>query len=479
LKKNHTDHFVAINMFLNCIYHYNVEDHENLLKALKEGTLSTKHTDEDIRDLRGTKAFRQRYDKYLRKEIRPPTIMCGMLDDWFDRFKCTASEGSRPGRGRRDPRTGETLFTSDTKEAIRLAKVNAKHLQDPLPIQQMYYVIEPNPNAPHQLKECMSRRGESSLESFHLMLAHFGNTGMRTTLADNLNLTGTARHNIAIRHRLRLTTLTQGSRKKIPAAYEGLVSFFNHSELAYINSLATKTGTSPQNLPFQHVEKLAPDNGERFFSEYITWMNETKPQYDLQSRCICKVCSNTLTSRIEQQPQQQTTNEGEQTLMPRSNPTPEESIINKPTAASSPKINSANTTVHQANASVQPKEQVLVRIQQHQQQQQKCQQHQHQVPIQPHPCVPIPPYPTPMMGTGYYTPMPTFFSPHQPWTATNNPFTGHTPNTPVFCCGSYRQWHNTAGRRGRPPHDDHCHPERRRRSNKEKNRRDDHCFRLV
>lgn len=61
-------------------------------------------------------------------------------------------------------------------------------------------------------------------------------------------------------------------------AIEDLVSFFNHSELAYINSFAAQAGMSPQDLLFQHVEKLPPDNGERFFSEYITWMNETKPQ---------------------------------------------------------------------------------------------------------------------------------------------------------------------------------------------------------
>lgn len=161
-------------------------------------------------------------------------------------------------------------------------------------------------------------------------------------------------------------------------------------------------------------------------------MKPSHRQYDLQSRCICKVCSNTLTLRIEQQPQQQTTNDGGQTLMHHSYPPTEDSIINQPTAASSPTY-SANTTAHQANASVQPNNQVLV-ITPQQQQPQPQQPHQyqhHQVPIQQHPSVPIP-HLTPMMGMGYYTHVPTFFSPYQPWLAATNPFTSHTPHIPVF-----------------------------------------------
>ena len=199
LKKNHVDHYHAVNLLLSCIYHYNDEDHKLLLKALKEGTLSTKYTDDEIAKLKSTKVFKQRYDKYLRKEIRPPNVMCGMLDDWFDQFKCSSSsDSSRPARGRKDPITGDTLFTSDTKGTVEECKKKSIHLQDPLPLDQMYNVIQPSPNAPHQLKEYLSRRGESCLESFHLMLAHFGNCGMLTSLADNLNLTGTARHNLAI-----------------------------------------------------------------------------------------------------------------------------------------------------------------------------------------------------------------------------------------------------------------------------------------
>ena len=93
LKKKHVDHYTAITRLTNCIYHYNVTDYENLLKALKEGTLSgVKYSDSEINDLKNTRVFKQRYDKYLRKEIRPPHTMRNMLDDWFDAFKCTSSD---------------------------------------------------------------------------------------------------------------------------------------------------------------------------------------------------------------------------------------------------------------------------------------------------------------------------------------------------------------------------------------------------
>ena len=123
------------------------------------------------------------------------------LDIWFATYKCSTSNNTDSpfeARGRRDPVTKETLFTSNTKEAVNNCKEKAKFLQDPLPLEQMYYTIDANPNSVHGLREYLARRGESTLEAFHLSLAHFGNNGMRDSLADNLNLTGTARHNISI-----------------------------------------------------------------------------------------------------------------------------------------------------------------------------------------------------------------------------------------------------------------------------------------
>jgi len=454
LKKNHIDHFQSITSLLNCIYTYNHDDHENLLRALKEGSLNaTKYTDDDIQDLKGSKLFRQRYDKYLRKEIRPPNVLCSMLDDWFDRFKCSSSSGdsSRPARGRKDPMTDETLFSSDTKGTVEECKKKAPYIQDPLPIEEMYDLINPSVNSPHQLKEYISRRGESCLESFHLMLAHFGNCGMRASLADNLNLTGTARFNLAVRQKRTLIALTaeNPTRKKIPSAYESVVSFFNHSELAHINTIAIAAGVSPNNLPFTRVEPLQKDNGERFFSEYLKWMKDAKPRYDNLCRCLCADCGIKPTvaeAELEMLSHCYPNNQGydgpedelqQQQTQPRNNNSPD-----IPTLA----------TVHQ-QTSVQPRELVgdnrVVRVVEQQQQQQlvpviqtqaviQTQSHQHHHHPQ-----------SPMM---YYQPMTNLFTPY-PWIATH-PIT--TPTTPSYCCSRYRAWHNTPGRRGRPPHSDHC-----------------------
>jgi len=436
--------------------------------------VNLKHSDEDTRALKATKAFRQRCDRCLRKEIRPPHIMSHMLDDWFDRFKCTASDNSRPAKGRCDPVTGETLFSPETKEAIRLAKVNAKCLQDPLPLDQMHFVIEPNPNSQHQLKECMSRRGESSLESFHLMLAHFGNCGMRTSLVDNLNLVGTARCNMTIRHKLRLTSLTQGSRKKTPAAFECVVSYFNHSELEHINSIASATGTSPLNLPFKNVEKLPADNGERFFSECIAWMNETKPRCDSQNRCLCEVCHAVQTKKMEAPVQQlkQSTKKPTQPVVapPVVDPAATPINGNEPTATNKPASNSSTTdTAHKAATNVHPQKQVLMQPQP----QPQPHQHQHnhqgltiQPPSQQHQCAPQP------LMMGHWSPMPQLFNAYPPWITTQ--CTTTTPAT--FCCSRHRHWCNAAGRRGRPPHDGHC---QRTGGMSEKNRHDNPSWQAI
>lgn len=129
--------------------------------------------------------------------------MVQMIADWFVRFKVTASEGSRPGRGRLDPRTQMTLFKPETKNAVDECKKKAEHLADPLPIQDMYFTVPANPNSPHQLPQYLSRRVESKLEYFHDNLSHFANCGMRSSLCDNLNLCGMARYNLAMRHKLR------------------------------------------------------------------------------------------------------------------------------------------------------------------------------------------------------------------------------------------------------------------------------------
>jgi len=405
LRKWHIDYFVAINGILDAIYFYNQLDYEALLIALKDGTLNGKtHSEEEIADLKATRLFRQRYGKYLRKEIRPPHIMRTMLDQWFVRYKCTASEGSLPAMGRLDPLTKETLFTPDTKPAIENCKDKCQYLQDPLPLEEMYDTIKPSPNSRHGLTECLSRRGESNLESFHLLLAHFGNNGMRASLADNLNLTGTARYNLQVRHKLRLSRKPQETRAMLPSSWETIVPYCNHSELAFVNDLAVKAGVV---IPFAEVEPLIKDNGERFFSEYLSWLRKEKPKQDVDGLCLCSTCTPTGT-------------------IP--------SMIND-------RVDVQPTPIH-IQGSVAPSNVPARR------------QTETETPL------PIPTLTSPPRIPTVSRPQPILLPIcQQPFTFWCHPFFSTTPLWPQ-CCRKYNEYCSRIDRRGRPPHDLRC-PNRR------------------
>ena len=302
LRKKHIDYHEAVGSLLAAIYSYDSADYEKLLSALKDGSLSAsnkKHSAADIADLKGTKVFRDRYGKFLRKSLWPPETMVQNLDDWFCRYKVTASDpiGGRPAEGRLDPIHGVPLFTHETKEAVENCKEKAKFLTDPFPLEDMYDRILPSPNSQHNLTEYLSRRGESKLEAFHDRFAHFANSGMRNSLADNLNLMGTARYNLAIRYKRTLIVDNNNNktrrapiidRRTIPGAWEKVLPFHNHSELAYVNRMAAALNLPD---PFPYAEPLPKDNGERFFSEYLTIYKPATLPYDDDDICICVDCN--------------------------------------------------------------------------------------------------------------------------------------------------------------------------------------------
>ena len=94
----------------------------------------------------------------------------------------------------------------------------------------MYDKILPNPNSKHGLTEYLSKRGESKLESFHDRQANFANSGMRNSLADNLNLMGTARCNLAICHK------------------RGLIAVANDENPTWCQMTTTTNATSVEDL---------------------------------------------------------------------------------------------------------------------------------------------------------------------------------------------------------------------------------------
>ena len=116
---------------------------------------------------------------------------------------------------------------------------------------------------------------------------------MKESLADNLNLTGTCRHNLDIRHKIALSRLgpdEQEGRAKTPAGWEQIVPYYNHTELQWINSLAAAADCTK--LPFQKVEELPQDNGEVFFTEYLRWYKRDSPgQDDKTDLCLCCECT--------------------------------------------------------------------------------------------------------------------------------------------------------------------------------------------
>ena len=393
LRKKHLDYNKSVAALLHCLYYYNDSDYNNLILALKNGTLSStgaKLTDEDIEELKGTRLFRVRYGKYLRKEIRSAEVIRHMLENWFNAYKCSSSDiYNRPAGGRLDPITQQPLFTPETRDNWMSCKDKAEYLQDPLPLDEMYYTIPPNPNSSHQLNEYLSRRGESSLESFHGILAHFANCGMRNSLADNLNLTGTARFNLGIRNKLRLlSTTTREQRKKMPGSWETVTPYFNHSELAWVNSLAKDCGIT-EKIPFQGTEELVNDTGERFFSEYMQWIRATKPTVNDFDMCQCKSC------KTEQH-------------------VPVDDLITT--------YNSAGTVERAVQLETQSE--LTNAIQ------------QPAVQMQLPPVAPPPMY-------MFFPPPPGWFMP--------------TPNfQPLICCPRYQEYMRIPGRKGRPPHDHNC-----------------------
>jgi hypothetical protein len=86
--------------------------------------------------------------------------------------------------------------------------------------------------------------------------------------------------------------MTPEERAKIPHKFRGVPVHYNHSRLDHINKLARKAGIDKD--VHQDVRELPPDNGERFFSEYLKQQkarNATLPEHPETDRCQCNMCA--------------------------------------------------------------------------------------------------------------------------------------------------------------------------------------------
>ena len=295
LRPSHIDYPEAVWDLMTCIYELDQQDMDKLYDALMSGRMHQqghKYTHEEIEDLKMNKKFKNRYFKYLKKNIRTPAQIHQRFDNWWNKYKVEASKGKEQGKGRLDPRTRKKLFTPDTKDAIHFQKQNACWIQDPLPTKDMYRVVKQSPNSKHGLVEYSSYRPESKIEAYHDHLGHFANSGMSEDLADALNLAGTARYNVAIRHKLWLETLPPHERGKTTLDFEKIPSYWNHTQLNTLNDMANKVGWETKPFPF--AKPLPEDNGERFFSQYLHQQKmriERYPPHRENSRCQCTQCA--------------------------------------------------------------------------------------------------------------------------------------------------------------------------------------------
>lgn len=303
LKKKHADHLDTVSDLLSAMCQCVPKDYDKLLTALKEdGTLNGTCLDSwEVAELKSTKVFCKQCSKYLHKSMLPMATMVQNLDDWFCPYKVTTTDVECPARGRVCPIHGVPLFTSETKVAVENCRDKAQYLTDLLPLEEMYDCILPNPNSKHQPKEHLSKRGESKLESVNDRMSNFVNTGMRADLADSLNLMGTARFNLAIRHKRAFigigatttpdTDTRLAQRRQIPAGWEKVLPFFNHSELQCVNKLAQAVSLAS---PFPSAEVLQNDTGERFFSQHVSTIKPTSGACNKHGLCSCRECTMTM-----------------------------------------------------------------------------------------------------------------------------------------------------------------------------------------
>jgi hypothetical protein len=128
--------------------------------------------------------------------------------------------------------------------------------------------IEATPFLKHGLcKKWVAKKGESSLEKFHHLLAHFANQGMCCELSDSVGLWGTARYNLKLDWKGTAISERPEENGSISSCFRDTPCFYDHSVLAEINSRARQCGC----MHDWHtgLKVLPKDNGEQFLSEYL------------------------------------------------------------------------------------------------------------------------------------------------------------------------------------------------------------------
>ena len=285
LRKEHEDFGRSCSEFSDCIFFEDPGDVRNVEVELKYGRLGGKGPLNPIQ-IAAVKADRKQWSNYrcyIRKRTYDLDALLDNMDVWYEKHY-----------EKYIPNTAHaTLFLRSTKHQFDENQGKAYGILDVLGIDVLFEPIAASYRAVCKLPKWFNNRGvESKLEKAHHALAHFGNGGMGNDLCDTLNLEGTATYNRNICFRRLLSLMTAEEIKAIsPATYQEYHPHTDHCRLAFLNQLGREVGLFID-VHFD-VEILPPDNGERFFSEYLKQQllrMKTFPPDPVTGRCMCNRC---------------------------------------------------------------------------------------------------------------------------------------------------------------------------------------------
>ena len=127
----------------DAVYTYVEQDEAALLKALKDGSFSKtneKLSDTEIRDLRHSKRWKERYSAFLRKRILPEDTIRYRLNIWLHEFRNATDE------------RGKSVFSKKTEKVALEQFKKVRHVSD-VPNLEMYQRIPPGPRSTHGLSK--------------------------------------------------------------------------------------------------------------------------------------------------------------------------------------------------------------------------------------------------------------------------------------------------------------------------------------
>ena len=258
----------------DCIYNYNKDDWPALVGAVTNGLLGEKLSVDELTDMRFSKVFKQRYDKWLRKEFHSAEKIIKNLNDWLTAWIDVSDNSDRK------------VFTYKTENTTREQCGKVAYVLDHEGAATYRGVKS---SAEHGLTEWRSSRAESSLEKFHELLAHIG---CKLEFANALIARGTALHNVGARWRYDcMVQRQQGSRLPHPEYMDRTPIFMDHSLLDHLNQQSTSLGFGAL-----FKECRVPEVGSEkkvFFSDYCTDQMERNKQEGVVAAtkvCLCDDC---------------------------------------------------------------------------------------------------------------------------------------------------------------------------------------------